>query len=152
MQLALTYPRVRVAGPVRVKKAFTLWQPWAQGVALGLKRYETRSWQTSFRGFLAIHAAARPVSPEHQELMEKYGITEVPLSGFLAVVELVDCIRMTEEFIARQSPQEIEWGDWQPGRWAWKFENLMRLETPIAAKGYQQIWNIDQNVEIYFEE
>lgn len=39
-------------------KALTLWQPWASLVALGVKSIETRSWSTSYRGQLAIHAAA----------------------------------------------------------------------------------------------
>lgn len=39
-------------------KALTLTQFWASAVALGLKRIETRSWRTSYRGPLAIHAAA----------------------------------------------------------------------------------------------
>lgn len=119
-------------------------------MAEGFKKFETRSWETRYRGLLAIHAAALPVGAEDKALLEKYGIEEAPLSCFLAVVQLVDCIPMTEEFIAEQSAQEIEWGDWRPGRWAWKFENLMKLETPIPAKGYQQIWNIT-DAEIYFE-
>jgi hypothetical protein len=42
-------------------KALSLWQPWASLVALGVKTIETRSWSTSYRGPLAIHAARRPV-------------------------------------------------------------------------------------------
>jgi hypothetical protein len=38
-------------------KAITLTQPWATLVALGAKKIETRSWSTSYRGPLAIHAA-----------------------------------------------------------------------------------------------
>jgi len=42
-------------------KAITLWQPWASLLACGAKKYETRSWATSYRGPIAIHAAtARP--------------------------------------------------------------------------------------------
>lgn len=37
-------------------RAITLTQPWATLVALGVKRLETRSWATSYRGPLAIHA------------------------------------------------------------------------------------------------
>lgn len=40
-------------------KALTLWQPWATLVAIGAKRIETRSWKTSYRGRLAIHAAKK---------------------------------------------------------------------------------------------
>lgn len=39
-------------------KAITLTQPWATLVAIGAKRIETRSWSTSYRGPIAIHAAA----------------------------------------------------------------------------------------------
>lgn len=38
-------------------KVLTLTQPWATLVAIGAKRIETRSWPTSYRGPLAIHAA-----------------------------------------------------------------------------------------------
>ena len=38
-------------------KTITLTQPWASLVAIGVKQIETRSWQTSYRGPLAIHAA-----------------------------------------------------------------------------------------------
>ena len=37
-------------------KALTVRQPWASLIALGVKRIETRSWRTSYRGPLAIHA------------------------------------------------------------------------------------------------
>jgi hypothetical protein len=39
-------------------KALTLTQPWATLVAIDAKRIETRSWATSYRGPLLIHAAA----------------------------------------------------------------------------------------------
>jgi hypothetical protein len=40
-------------------KALSLWQPWASLIAVGAKRFETRSWQTSHRGPLLIHAAQK---------------------------------------------------------------------------------------------
>ena len=42
-------------------KALSLWQPWASAIACGSKTIETRSWDTSYRGRLAIHAAKRCV-------------------------------------------------------------------------------------------
>lgn len=38
-------------------KCLTLTQPYATLVSLGMKKIETRSWSTSYRGPLAIHAA-----------------------------------------------------------------------------------------------
>ncbi len=48
-------------------RAITLWQPWASLVALGLKRFETRSWPTNYRGKLLIHAATRIEKYEEKE-------------------------------------------------------------------------------------
>ena len=49
-------------------KALTLHQPWASLIAIGAKKIETRSWATSYRGPLAIHAAVRkPDMNEHGE-------------------------------------------------------------------------------------
>lgn len=39
-------------------KCISLWQPWASLIAIGAKRVETRSWETKYRGPLAIHAAS----------------------------------------------------------------------------------------------
>lgn len=38
-------------------KALTICQPWASLIAISAKKVETRSWHTSYRGSLAIHAA-----------------------------------------------------------------------------------------------
>jgi len=40
-------------------KAISLWQPWASLMARDIKRVETRSWNTSHRGPLLIHASAK---------------------------------------------------------------------------------------------
>ncbi len=40
-------------------KALTLTQPWASLMALGVKRIETRSWYTSYRGEVVIHSGQK---------------------------------------------------------------------------------------------
>lgn len=40
-------------------KGLSLLQPWASLVAVGAKRFETRSWDTHYRGEIAIAASAR---------------------------------------------------------------------------------------------
>ncbi len=40
-------------------KCISLHQPWASLVVLGAKKFETRSWPTSYRGPLLIHAAKK---------------------------------------------------------------------------------------------
>jgi activating signal cointegrator 1 len=40
-------------------KALSFTQPWATLVAIGAKKIETRSWDTRYRGPLAIHSSPR---------------------------------------------------------------------------------------------
>lgn len=39
-------------------KCISLWQPWASLWAAGIKKYDTRSWCTGYRGMLLVHASA----------------------------------------------------------------------------------------------
>lgn len=88
-------------------KALSLTQPWATLVAIGAKRIETRSWNTDYRGPLAIHAAkgfpkvARHLCVEEPFLsalmgagLMQYGIfhasnNDLPLGAIIATCKLV---------------------------------------------------------------
>lgn len=37
--------------------------------------------------------------------------------------------------------QEMLFGDWTPGRYAWEIVNIKMLPKPIPAKGMQGLWN-----------
>jgi len=45
-------------------RAISLHQPYATGVALKLKRHETRHWPANYSGPVAIHAAQRDTARE----------------------------------------------------------------------------------------
>jgi len=98
-------------------KLISLWEPWATLMALGAKKIETRSWATSYRGWLAIQAskgglnmadlrsqcferqfyeALQEFTPFAQQISNdvrhKKWIKEVfPHGQIVAVVKLVDC-------------------------------------------------------------
>ncbi|WP_317633685.1 ASCH domain-containing protein [Lysinibacillus capsici] len=83
-------------------KALTIKQPWATLIALGEKNFETRSWQTKYRGPLAIHAG-KSIDKDACEdswikgVLKEHGITshkELQTGVVLATVELVDCYRV----------------------------------------------------------
>lgn len=122
-------------------KAMTLWQPYAQAIALGLKKYETRSWATRHRGPIAIHASMQKMKRAYQYLVDKYNIEHLACGEIIVIADLTDCILMTPEFIAAQDPTETDFGDWQPGRYAWKLENVRVLECPARVSGKQGLWN-----------
>lgn len=129
-------------------KAISLWQPWATGMRLGLKRCETRHWPTSYRGPLAIHAAKRVEVGELFMLPPNQ--RDVPRGAVLGVVELVDCLMMggprgallgTSIDIDAQEQLELDWGNWQVGRWAWVTRPLAWFAEPVPAVGRQGLWD-----------
>lgn len=142
-------------------KVITLWQPWASLIPLRLKHYETRSWGTSYRGPLLIHAAKRQmgsaaiagwlnvqrvagIEPKDKD-DPFFTYLNLPFGKVVAIAQLTDCIKMTQEFIDAQSEIEIACGDWQVGRYAWKLENVQPIE-PIECKGMQGLF--DAPVEV----
>ena len=132
-------------------KALTLWQPWAQAVAEGVKKWETRGWKTNYRGWVAIHAAARKMTHAQKELAEKWGMKEMPSAAVVAVARLTDCVLMTEENMAKMSEQERAWGDWQVGRWAWRLEDVRKLPVPMPATGAQGLWTLKNAAGLWKE-
>lgn len=119
-------------------KAITLWQPWASAIFSGSKLYETRSWPTAHRGPLLIHAGKKI------DMVFATGCGFVcPCGYILGAVDVVDCVS------AETVPEnERAWGDFTPGRWAWKLANPRALREPIRATGKQGIWSIDDSLLI----
>lgn len=122
-------------------KAISLWQPWASAVVLGLKSYETRSWSTSYRGPIAIHAAQRP--PERTLRLDLFdaGVRnwgDLPLGGVIGVAELV-AIVPTDGMDGYLSGLELRMGDYTPGRFAWRMERIRPIAF-VPCRGYQRLW------------
>jgi hypothetical protein len=69
-------------------KAITIRQPHVAAIFAGVKRYEYRSWATSHRGPLAIHAAKAVDDTEYDGLV----FDEASLGCVVGKVQLVACI------------------------------------------------------------
>ncbi|MTJ23104.1 hypothetical protein FJR06_17985, partial [Dolichospermum sp. UHCC 0352] len=125
-------------------KAITLHQPWASLVGK-YKHYETRGKATNYRGKIAIHAAIRQETTDYQvnELSDLLVGEEIPFGSVVAIGDLTDCIKMTEEFISQQSATELRCGLWEVGRYAWKLENVEIFDEPIPARGMPGMWEIE---------
>lgn len=138
-------------------KALTIWQPYSSLWAKGVKKYETRSWATSYRGPIAIHAAKRPVRKVIDSLGEQGAwdtlktieslfqlpgeLDQLPTGAIVGTANLVGCNLITEEFVAQLSPQELALGDFTIGRYAWEITDRIVFDNPIQAKGAQGFWN-----------
>lgn len=143
-------------------KALSLYQPWASLVALGLKRMETRSWATPYRGPLAI-AASKRFPAEARELcaewpfyeaLELDGITswrQLPTGVVIATCTLVACVP-TQVVIkglhdARGrfpfTAHEDAFGDFSAGRYAWLLADVVKLPEPVPVRGSLGLWEWD---------
>jgi hypothetical protein len=138
-------------------KAVTIHQPWATLLITAEKAYETRSWQTAHRGPIALHAARKftddmrtliGMDPFHQAL-RKHGITKaehLPKGAVIGVAELTDCVATETLDLEIAKSQEERFGDFRPGRWAWKLANPIRFQTPIPFQGKLGLFDVPDDL------
>ncbi len=136
-------------------KAITLWQPWASLIALGHKTIETRSWETRYRGPLAIHASKRFARAEREMVENEWpfnlvlNTVELPLGYIVATATLRACMSLDgrERYspVFRQymdeCPYQHEFGNFARGRFAWLLDDVQPLAEPIPARGSQGLWD-----------
>ena len=108
-------------------KVLSIIEPWATLIASKQKYIETRSWKTSYRGELYIHASKKHINTKDtkiQELLKLLPTQEMNYGKIVCKCQLVDCIYMDEKFIneIKQNKQEYKCGDYQVGRYAWILE------------------------------
>jgi hypothetical protein len=134
-------------------KAITLQQPFATLLVLGAKSIETRSWSTTHRGPLAVHASgtfpprARALCRKEpfRRRLARVGIadwSELPLGALLGTVRLLECRRVEEIDLDRLAEEELSFGDYGEGRWAWFVDSPAPLPGPIPWKGQLGVFDI----------
>jgi hypothetical protein len=134
-------------------RALTLKPPWAAFVVAGMKRMETRSWRSDYRGPLAIHASKVGVTWGLGDLREDfYALDRLDpqgtwsTHGAVVAVACVSAYLRTEQLLGI-SDLERRLGNYSPGRWAWRLEEVRPLEDPVPCKGYQGLWTLPEDVE-----
>lgn len=140
-------------------KALSLTQPYASLISIGVKGIETRSWSTSYRGSLAIHAS-KGFSRECKALCFRQPFcspliragfntpADLPCGAIVAVARLHGIVR-TEDVLPMSQGllrHEIEFGDYAPGRFAWVLAGVVRLAVPILMKGAFGLWTVPPDV------
>ncbi len=130
-------------------KVLSLTEPYATLIKENKKVVETRSWKTSYRGELYIHASATKIPKETKNKQELIGLlNNIPLNfgNIICKCTLVDCVYMTKEYVEnmKKNHQEYICGEYKEGRYAWILENVVPLTKPIKAKGHLSIWNYEE--------
>lgn len=138
-------------------KALSLYQPWATLVTLGIKRLETRRWQTDHCGRLAIHASRTFPFPGRQlcrqatfrSLLAEAGFPhedDLPRGALLGTVMVRRCLRTEELDVAALGDIELALGHFDPGRWAWVLEKPELFVRPIPFRGKLGIFAVPEEL------
>lgn len=136
-------------------KTLSIRQPWASLIVKGFKDVENRSWRTSIRGEIAIHASASKTEDDWDDAIitasmiqtitfleaEKWIIESIgefdklPRGAILGIVEIIDCKR------ERTSPWHFE------ENWGFYLQNPKEFKEPIPTKGKLGFWDFDLRLE-----
>jgi activating signal cointegrator 1 len=139
-------------------KALTLYQPWAQLVIDGHKKLETRPMRINHRGDLLIHAAKK-FNYSDLELcyQDEYFNRCIPeptklITGALLGIVTVDgCYRIDETTKQTLTKQELTFGEYRTGRYAWLLRNVRKFEKPIyGVSGSQGLWDYEFDYKKHF--
>lgn len=130
-------------------KVLSIKEPYASLIVNNVKKIETRSWKTKYRGELLIHASKTKEKNLTKEVVSISKNIHINCGKIICRANLKDCVYMDEEFIKKikENPTEYHCGEYKIGRYAWILEDIKPL-VPIPAKGKLNIWNYDGEYEL----
>lgn len=132
-------------------KVISIKEPYATLIKEKKKYIETRSWKTTYRGEIYIHASiSSNLNKLKSDIKELFDEKQLNHGNIICKCKLVDCIYMTKEFVEdmkQNNYQEYLCGLYEEGRYAWILKDVEKI-NPIPAKGQLNIWNYYNENEI----
>ncbi|RWB95653.1 MAG: ASCH domain-containing protein [Mesorhizobium sp.] len=136
-------------------KVISIWQPWASLIVHGMKFFETRTWPAprSIIGQTIGIAATKNIigpqrdayaDPEFQFFYEQSGLPELdelPRGMLLGTVTLDSVEQVTQDFVEDVTREELAFGWYELGGYAWRLRHAKTLVNPIPVSGKQGIWD-----------
>jgi hypothetical protein len=117
-------------------KALSIKQPWVYAILQEDKDIENRSWQSSFRGWLAVHASAQPDRygrfPRGHRLPDLDRLDYSAICGVARVVDIVTVSR--SKWFYRPRDGSTNFG--------WVLADATPLKHPIPCKGALGLWTL----------
>ena len=123
----------------RIMKALSVRQPWSWLIVQGFKPIENRTWQTSFRGTVLIHAGMKIDEEGYEEVRARFPeiplppIEELDRGGIVGQCDIIDCVSQSDS-------------QWFSGPYGFVIENAMPLPfRPLPGKlGFFDVELADQ--------
>ena len=132
--------------PLRITRALTVRQPWAWSIAARHKDVENRTWQTSHRGWLAIHAASSAAdAAEDAQCAQLLGAAGVAAPSTLHLARsAIIAVVFVEDVLPPDRPLESPWA--QPGCFHWLLRDARPLKTPVPCGGSRDVWKLSEEL------
>jgi ASCH domain len=115
-------------------------QPWAWAIARGHKAIENRTWDTTYRGELAIHSSLR-VSADSlgHPLVRAAGWDPAdPLAAAGGIIAVVTLAGMCG---AAKAAEPCSCGEWaEPKSFHWQLSDVRALPQPLMTHGQPGLW------------
>lgn len=139
-------------------KTISIKQPWASLIVSGVKDIENRTWATTFRGRVLVHASGSKgkkfkINLTDEQMKAAFSvISEQAINGnfdfgaIIGSVEIVDCEFFHESIWAEHCGKRA----WKRGNdygvddfpiWNWVLANPILFPEPIPAKGKLSFWD-----------
>lgn len=130
------------------------------------KQFETRDYPARYRGWVALHAGRNRDFThlcEEEPFRSRLAVhgwrsypqlpAGLPFGQIVGVGRLKECWQVRDEKLHADfrsqplpTPQEQQFGDFSPGRWAWEFNDVYLLPEPIPCRGAPHLWPVPQNL------
>lgn len=135
-------------------KALSIHQPWSWAILHGGKAVENRTWPTSYRGPLLIHASKSKASFDRQNAdvwRDLYGVQlpswESMVKGaIVGMAELVACVPVDGNGLSEQQCQWLKAHPFTEGPWCWILKSPRVFAEPIPYRGMQGLFEVPDDV------
>lgn len=139
-------------------KALSIHQPYAALICLPddhprAKRVENRSWPTSYRGEIAIHAGVSRARIDDLDAYPEIKPVDLEFGCILGVAMLIDCFEMRSvrddmgRLLRREIPDLVlrrrPWlasHEHTEGPYCWVLTEVRPLVLPLRCRGKQGLW------------
>jgi len=136
-------------------RCLSICQPWAWAIIHGPKRVENRTWSTTYRGPLLIHAGKSRLNYDHQDPEDWrnwYGL-EMPAANrltwgaIIGQVELVACVQLADPELLPDQRAWLEAHPFTEGPRCWVLKRPQAFPAPIPYRGQQGLFHVPASVQ-----
>lgn len=122
-------------------KALSFRQPWAELILQGRKTIDLRTYNTHYRGPLAVHASQKMETGYCRE--HNLDPDSLDAGGIVGTVELVDVIPLDEAAYQEQLDAHLAGRRWREGLYGWVLAHPQRLPEFVPARGRTNLFNVE---------